>query len=75
MACHDETLAAAQAVLARTGRTRFRIPEVLREMANSGYAESTIRTHITSRCCVNSPDHHAVRYRYFRRVGHEYEIA
>jgi hypothetical protein len=61
-------------VLARTGLTRFTIPEILREMANSGYAESTIRTHIASRCCVNAPDNHAVRYRYFRRIDHEYEI-
>ena len=44
MACHDEVLTAARAVLARTGRSRFGIPEVLREMADSGYAEFTIRT-------------------------------
>ena len=28
----------------------------------SGYAESTIRTHVTSRMCGNAPDNHAVTY-------------
>lgn len=74
MPCHDETLAAARVVLVRTGRRSFRVPEILSEMAQSGYAESTIRTHITSRCCINAPKNHAVRYPYFRRVGHEYEL-
>jgi hypothetical protein len=26
------------------------------------YKESTIRTHVTSRMCANSPDNHAVTY-------------
>ena len=30
---------------------------------------NTVRTHITSRCCVNAPPHHDHRWPYFRRVG------
>ena len=29
----------------------------------------TVRTEITSRCCVDAPEHHARRWPYFRRVG------
>lgn len=76
MPCHEDVLRAAQAVLARTGRTTFRIPEILDEMAGTEYAESTIRTHVSSRCCINAlGGNHEVRYQYFRRVGREYELA
>ena len=38
--------------------------EIVDHMARQGtrYRESTIRTHVTSRLCVDAPDHHAVRY-------------
>ncbi|WP_456297873.1 DUF7669 domain-containing protein [Aneurinibacillus soli] len=36
---------------------------------NTVYKPQSIRTHITSRCCVNAPDHHAVVYDDFERIG------
>jgi hypothetical protein len=29
----------------------------------------TVRTHVASRCCVNAPKHHEVRYPYFKALG------
>ncbi len=37
--------------------------------------ESSVRTHVVSRCCVNAPANHPHRWPYFRRVGRgRYEI-
>jgi hypothetical protein len=32
------------------------------KIGGTKYSVSTIRTHITSRLCLNAPAHHAVRY-------------
>ncbi|GGJ05309.1 hypothetical protein GCM10008022_12950 [Paenibacillus hunanensis] len=34
------------------------------------YNESTIRTHIRSRCCVNANANHAVTYNDYERIGY-----
>ena len=70
--CHDQVLDAAKAVTTRSGKNEFSIAEIISELARSSsqYAESTIRTHVASRCCVNSPNHHAVAYDYFERIDH-----
>lgn len=62
---------AVRAVLLRSGHTTFTVDEVVREMHNAGtrYAESTIRTMITSHLCANAPNHAAVTYQDFDRVG------
>jgi len=37
--------------------------------------ESSVRTHIVSRCCVNAPKNHLHKWEYFRRVGRgRYEV-
>jgi antitoxin HigA-1 len=79
MGCHIDAQIAAQSIVANKGVNEFSIPEVLREMQRQGtlnrYSVSTIRTHITSRCCANAPDNHAVTYNYFRRLRHGvYEV-
>ncbi len=38
-------------------------------LLGSGYAESTIRTMVSSHLCSNAPDHAAVTYDDFERVG------
>jgi hypothetical protein len=67
----EEILAAAQELTGRSPDGTFGIDEVMRAMAERGgqYAESTIRTHITSRMCADAPDHHAKVYDDFLRVG------
>jgi addiction module HigA family antidote len=79
MTCHVDTRAAAQSVIWKKGINEFSVPEVLGEMQRQGtlnrYSVSTVRTHITSRCCANAPDNHAVTYNYFRRIRHGvYEV-
>jgi len=64
---HRQVLDAA---LARTGATagwEFRLVDVVRDLPhlNAG----TVRTHVTSRCCVNAPRHHQSRHPYFRVTG------
>jgi len=50
---------------------QFEIGEVLKVFKSNGtiYKESTIRTHIVSRCCANSPNHQESVYKDFERVG------
>ncbi|TKJ86064.1 hypothetical protein PaeCFBP13512_19720 [Paenibacillus sp. CFBP13512] len=36
----------------------------------ASYNESTIRTHIGSRCCVNANANHAVTYNDYERIRH-----
>jgi len=69
--CRDEVVEAARAIIARKRRNEFRLIEITQYLknANSEYSESTIRTHVASRCCANAPDHHAKVYRDFERIG------
>ena len=70
MACHHDALSAAREIVAAKGENEFTSGEVIRLLQEWGtqYAENTIRTHVVSRCCVNAPAHHAVRYPYFERI-------
>jgi len=45
----------------RHGRQEFDRSEIVTEVlaSDSTFAEATIRTHVTSRMCVDAPDHHA----------------
>lgn len=71
MACHEEVLEAAKCIVQSKGMNEFTPAEVVHHLDNRNtvYAESTIRTHVVSRCCINAPEHHGVRYEYFERVG------
>lgn len=65
----DEILEAIPAV-ARSDGT-FTVEAIARKLRRrgSGYAESTIRTHVISRMCANSPGNHAVTYNDLERLG------
>jgi predicted RNase H-like HicB family nuclease len=74
VANHDEILAAAQ----RIGRERrtgtFTPDDIVRALPHLN--PGTIRTHVTSRCCVNAPKNHPHKWDYFRRVARAtYEVA
>ncbi|MGH2703339.1 MAG: hypothetical protein ACRDJ2_16400 [Actinomycetota bacterium] len=58
--CRDEVLGAFARLERRHGRRDFQLSDVVAEVLafSSSYKESTIRTHVTSRMCVDSPDHH-----------------
>jgi len=68
--CRDEVLLAAQSIVKRKGTNRFTVQEVVDHMKVMGttYPESTIRTHVTSRCCMNAPNNHATVFADFERI-------
>lgn len=72
MTARDEILAALPRMRARHGRDYFSPAEVIQELRRNGsvYSDSTIRTHVVSRMCGNSPNHHAVAYNDLERIGH-----
>ncbi len=72
MTCRDEVLAAAQELSRRSDTGEFTLGEILKFMEKRGmqYKESTIRTHVVSRMCANSPDNHGVTFTDLERTGH-----
>lgn len=75
--CREELLQATRSIIKSKGINRFTPKEAIEFMQrnNTIYAESTIRTHITSRCCSNAKDHHAVTYNDYESLGSgEYKV-
>ena len=69
---HAAVLAAAQR-LCRKDDWTFSPNEIVRALPHLN--ESSVRTHIVSRCCANAPENHPHRWPYFRRVDRGvYEI-
>lgn len=68
MTARDEILQAIPAV-ARSDGT-FTVEAIVSELRRRGsrYAESTIRTHVVSRMCANSPRNHEVTYNDLERL-------
>lgn len=68
--CRDEVVSAVRSIVKEQGVNRFTVNEVVDYMLakKTSYSESTIRTQVTSRCCVNSPNHHATIFNDFERV-------
>ncbi len=70
MTCRDEVLAAIARLERRHGRSEFALDEIVQEvMGASSYRESTVRTHVTSRLCASTPDHHGTTYPDLERVS------
>ena len=70
MTARDEILIAARELASRSADSAFTLGDVLALMHQRGtqYADSTVRTHITSRMCANAPDHHATVFQDFVRI-------
>ncbi|PJN52654.1 hypothetical protein CXK86_20585 [Paenibacillus sp. BGI2013] len=72
--CREEILRDTIAIVSAKGILLFTPKEVIDYMkrANTLFAESTIRTHITSRCCSNTAHHHKSSYENYEQVqpGH-----
>lgn len=60
----QEILTAARKLASRSPDGSFTLEQVIAELRRVGtrYAEATIRTHVTSRMCADSPDHHGTTY-------------
>ena len=48
------------------GKERFTLAQIVAALPNLN--SGTVRTHVSSRCCVNAPDNHQHRWPYFHRV-------
>jgi hypothetical protein len=73
MAIHEDVLKTARRICRERGERTFRVVDVVRALPY--LKESSVRTHIVSRCCVNAPKNHPHRWPYFlRRARGEYEI-
>lgn len=68
--CREEVIKAVRSIVTEKNINEFSVKEVIQHMAknNTTFKESTIRTHITSRCCANSPKNHPVVYNDFERI-------
>jgi hypothetical protein len=66
--CREEILHTVKQ-LAKT-KDEFTVKEVIDRMKqnNTVYNESTITTHISSKCCINSPKHHGTIHNDFERI-------
>jgi hypothetical protein len=69
--CREQILEAARGIVRERGRNEFTILEIVNRLKDTGagFSGSTIRTHITSRCCRNAPKNHAVTYEDFERIA------
>lgn len=70
MTCRDEVLLAAKEITLGSGINQFTVDDIVKQMQSkqTKYQLSTIRTHISSRMCVNSPKHHATTFSDFERI-------
>jgi hypothetical protein len=70
LTCREEVLEAVHAVVREKGRNVFTADEIVNRLRDSGsaFAESTIRTHVTSRCCRNALKNYVVTYQDFERI-------
>ena len=66
MAIHEEILRTAVRICRERGNWSFRTEEVVLRLPHLN--ESSVRTHIVSRCCVNAPKNHPHKWDYFERT-------
>jgi hypothetical protein len=66
-----EILEAARLIAVAASDGTFTVAEIVDELSRRGsrYSESTVRTHVVSRMCLNAPDHHATVFSDFVRTG------
>lgn len=73
MAAHHLILQTAQRLCARRSEPVFTPDEIVRALPQLN--AQTVRTHVTSRCCVTARPHHHSRLEYFRRRSRgQYEL-
>jgi hypothetical protein len=66
MTVHQQVLSAAIEVAAERSDWSFRTEEIVSALPH--LRAGTVRTHVTSRLCVNAPANHPHRWPYFRRM-------
>lgn len=66
MAIHEEVLRAAIRICRERRNWTFKADEVVLRLPHLN--ESSVRTHIVSRCCINAPKNHPHKWDYFKRM-------
>ncbi|WP_163536357.1 hypothetical protein [Gracilibacillus sp. YIM 98692] len=68
--CEDEMLQVIKELVKEKGKINFTVQGVLDKMKRAGttYKEYTMRTHLTSKCCVNISQHHQTVYNDYKRI-------
>jgi predicted RNase H-like HicB family nuclease len=64
---HEQVLKAACALASQRPDWTFEPIEIVQALRHLN--ESSVRTHVVSRCCVEAPKNHAHKWDYFSRVG------
>lgn len=68
--CREAVLVAFDRLERRHRRKVFDLSEIVLEViAATNFAESTIRTHVTSLMCVQAPTNHGTRYADLDRIA------
>ncbi len=67
MHIHEEVLKVANEIASGRNDWTFGVAEAVRQLRHLN--ESSVRTHVVSRCCINAPKNHLHKWDYFRRVG------
>lgn len=68
--CREAVLEAFIRLESRSSRKDFDLSEIVKEvLATTGnFAESTIRTHVSSKMCAQAPTNHAMKYSDLDRI-------
>ena len=66
MHVHEQVLAAANRIAGQRNDWTFTPEEVIRSLP--ALNQSSVRTDIVSRCCVNAPQNHLRKWDYFQRI-------
>ncbi len=67
MHVHEQVLEAANRIAGQRSDWTFTPEEVIKSLP--GLNQSSVRTDIVSRCCVNAPQNHLRKWDYFQRIG------
>jgi len=71
LTCREVILEAFVRLENREHRKTFKVAEIVEELlaVTSDFTESTIRTHVTSRLCIQAPPNHFTRYEDLDRMS------
>jgi predicted RNase H-like HicB family nuclease len=67
MHVHEQVLETARRLAHGRRDWSFTLAEIVEALP--GLHQSTVRTHVVSRCCINAPKNHLHKWDYFRRIG------
>ncbi len=69
--CREELLTIIKDFVKNKGENKIYLSEIIKlaKEKKINYSESTIKTHISSKMCKNSPQHHQTKYNDLERIS------